>query len=127
MSDNIKRMLAERAAAEAKAAEARKEPPDNATPESIAATDEMFAIIDKAAPFMDEGSIPSEWRPSDKIKLLYFTIATSPFYTRRKRMEAVRVIGQLLDKSRALWVAGLHPDPFRNTDSPWDDPTKAVQ
>ncbi len=119
MSEGIKKMLAEKAALRAK----RTPPPigDHLSPKGRGAVDSLFEIIDRAAPFMDEGCDPKLWKPSVKLKLLYFVASSSPFYTRRKMIEAYEAINHLLQKSRDLWTAGLHPDPFRAVESPWQE------
>lgn len=72
--------------------------------------EDTFALIDKAAPFIDEDCPPDKWPPSVKLKLLYFVASTSGIAGGEKR--AVKSILQLLDRARRLWVEGLHPDPF---------------
>lgn len=102
MSEAIKRMLAERArlADRSLRVEAKWD----------RITADVFDMIDKAAPFMDEGCGPTKWNPSSKLKILYLTAATSPRPEAGK--EAMLFVLQMLDKARSLWVGGLHPDPW---------------
>lgn len=115
MSEGIKRMLAERAALAADLAAPAPRTYDDALRD-------MLALIDKAAPYIDEGSPSHRWRPSELIKLAYFAIATSDYRGARKR--AVNFVTLHLHRARELWLAGYHPDPFSSPPRPrpkeWD-------
>lgn len=105
MSKLIKHMLVERAEADAlKKSAARIDQKWDGIAEST------IAMIDRAAPFMDDGCDPTKWKPSEKLKLLYFVAASSPYDNAEKR--AIQFILQMLDKGRKLWTEGLHPDPW---------------
>jgi hypothetical protein len=68
----------------------------------------LFHMVDRAAPFMDAGTDPSKWPPSAKLKIAYSIMATG----RSGAREAELWLLSMLDRARALWVAGLHPDPW---------------
>jgi hypothetical protein len=71
---------------------------------------ETFALIDKAAPFMDEDCAPKKWPPSALLKIAYFALSTSPRHGGEK--DATLFILSMLDRARKLWVGGFHPNPF---------------
>lgn len=105
MTAAIKRMLAERAKLEAdRAANAKLERKWERL------SNEMLAMVDKAAPFIDEGCDPTKWPPSAKLKLTYFIAATSPYPGGEKR--ALLFVLKMLERGRRLWIEGLHPDPW---------------
>lgn len=101
MSEGIKKMLAERAALTKK-------------PETQVISGELFQMIDKAAPFMDEGTPPNEWRASDKLKIAFClgTTGTTGF-----KKSTVFVL-KMLQRARERWVAGLHPNPWTKEPQP---------
>lgn len=111
MSEGIKRMLAEREKVEARKAAYKRTTWDDRV-------DETFALIDRAAPFMDEAFEPGQWKPSTRLKLLYVAAATSPNAHVDRAYEATMFIHQMLDKARQLWVNGYHPDPWREIPVP---------
>lgn len=111
MSDGIKRMLAERAALAAK----QRKPEPAYVPKREAEhqrnVDRMMETIKRAAPFMDEGAPPGRWRPSDKLRLLYFVSATCE-NNAKATQNALWFIDAMLDRARKLWVHGFSPDPW---------------
>lgn len=111
-TDELKRLVAERAAREQKTTEQRK---------ALARSERrwgrirtvLFARIDRAAPWIDEGCPPDKWLPSTLLKLLYFVSATA------ERPEAVRdatiSILKMLELARRRFRNGEHPNPFLET------------
>ena len=121
MTDSIKRMLADRAALKAAARPTeyrieqgfergvyRRTKHDDLV-------DEVFQMIDRAAPFMDDGCGPREWPPSVKLKIVYCILVTSD---RAKPRRALQWVLRMLDRARELWVNGLHPNPWSEAPEP---------
>jgi hypothetical protein len=117
MSEGIKKMLAERAAVQKKLAADREGAAY--VPKREAAwqkgVDDTFAMIKRAAPFMDEGSDPSKWRPSDRLRMVFCVCSTGE-NSAVMRVHAFRFVHAMLDRARRLWVNGSHPDPWAKND-----------
>lgn len=96
MSGGIKQMLAERAALAAPPVERVYDPYEH-----------LFVMIDKAAPFMDEGCPVGEWPPSHVLKIGYFVMTTG---SSGQKAAGLWVLS-MLDLARERWIDGYHPDP----------------
>jgi hypothetical protein len=105
MTTGIKKMLAERAKAEAD-----KEVAAKLEKKWDYLIDETMALVDKAAPSMDEGSDETKWAPSAKLKIYFFVAATSESEGAEKR--AMLFVLKMIDKARALWIDGFIADPW---------------
>lgn len=70
---------------------------------------QIFELIDAAAPFMDEGSDPSRWEPSEKLKVRFLAAATRGGEGWKV---AYHAIIDALERHRERWTKGLNPDPF---------------
>src|SRR5260221_9337397 len=77
---------------------------------------ELFTMIDKAAPFMDEDCPPNRWPPSTLLKLAYFACSTSGRDGGEK--DATQFILHMLHLARKLWVGGFYPNPFIADEAP---------
>src|SRR5690349_7727421 len=99
VTEATKRMLRERLARDLEADTIEHDPMS-----AYAARETMWEMIDKAAPFMDEGCAPTKWRPSDLIKITYCALASG----RTGPGDAALWVLEMLNKARGLWVAGLH-------------------
>ncbi len=95
----IKRMLAERKALLAPPTERKYDPYRH-----------LLEMIDKAAPFMDEGSPSSKWKPSEMLKIAYFIMATGPAHD--GQTQGANFVLKMLDIARERWIAGRHPNPW---------------
>ena len=98
MTAGIKRMLAERE--QVKVAKARI-PPGSPSPE-------ILAMIDLSAEFIDAGCPPNKWPSSAKLKVAYFAMCSGQTGPNR----AKDFILKMLDRARARFIAGFHPDPW---------------
>lgn len=103
MSAGIKRMLAERRALTAKSA---PKPAPTLDPDVA----DLFSMIDRAAPYIDNDADPARWYPSQLLKLTFLILATGP--SPNGRSEGFRLVWKMLDRARRLFVAGRHPNPF---------------
>ena len=71
---------------------------------------ETLGLIDKAAPFMDEGCPPDKWPPSKLLEITYYAAATCGRSGAEK--DALIFIHRMLERARRLWVGGFQPNPF---------------
>jgi hypothetical protein len=70
----------------------------------------LFAIIDRASVFIDEGTPPHKWLPSTALKIGYYMFATSD--SPNALATAARFVERMLEKARQRHKQGLHPNPF---------------
>ncbi len=96
----IKRMLAERAALAA--------PPKKRAYDPYA---HLFEMIERAAPFIDEGSPSNKWKPSELLKITYFAMSTGPAID--GQTQGANFVLKMLDRARQNYIDGKHPDPWR--------------
>ena len=99
MTTGIKRMLAERAALASPPKEKAYDPHVH-----------LFEMIDRAAPFMDEGSHSNKWRPSELLKISFFMMSTGP--SSDGQTHAANYVLKILDRARELYIDGKHPNPW---------------
>lgn len=111
VSELIKKMLAERASVAAKtAAILHRQVGDHYTPSYRKLIDDIFARIDDAAPYIDEGCPPEKWPPSKRLKLVFWVTVSGP--NPHHDRQALAFIEMMLDKARKRFVANLHPNPW---------------
>lgn len=75
--------------------------------------DEAYALIEKAALFVDEGADQTKWLPSELLKIGYSIAATS-----NKPEKAQAWLDLMLRKARRRWLDGYCANPFPNTPMP---------
>jgi hypothetical protein len=117
MSEAIKKMLAERAKVAAQvSAISHREVKDFYTATYRALVDRIFAKIDLAAPYINDGCPSDKWPPSFRLKAVFWATMSGP--NPHHDRVALGFIETMLERARKRWVANVHPNPWLEGFSP---------